>query len=65
MKLDFRSQNLGNYAFVGKFILIDRPDPETVFMTYDGIRFDGGCQAFKKPDKYPYFVVSGVENAAQ
>lgn len=56
-KLKFNSPTVSDYVFTGKFILIDRPDIETLYMTYDKIRFDMDCQAFKEPDQYPYFVV--------
>jgi hypothetical protein len=56
-KLKFNSPTVTDYVFTGTFILVDRPNASTVYLTYKDIRFDTDCQAFKKPDRYPYFVV--------
>lgn len=62
-KRKFQSPTVTDYIFTGTFILVDRPDAQTVYLTYDGIRFDTDCQAFKKPDQYPYFVVKRFRKA--
>lgn len=62
-KLNFKSPTVTDYIFTGTFILVDRLDAQTVYLTYDGVRFDTDCQAFKKPDQYPYFVVKRFRKA--
>jgi hypothetical protein len=62
-KLKFRSPTVTDYIFTGTFILVDRPDASTVYLTYKDIRFDTDCQSFKRPDRYPYFVVKSFRKA--
>lgn len=64
-KLKFKSPTVTDYIFTGMFILVDRPDGSTVYLTYQGTRFDTDCQAFKKPDRYPYFVVKSFRKAKE
>jgi hypothetical protein len=64
-KLKFKSPTGTDYIFTGMFLLVDRPDESTVYLTYKGTRFDADCQAFKKPDRYPYFVVKSFRNVKQ
>lgn len=64
-KLKFNSPTVTDYIFTGTFLLVDRPDPSTVYLTYKDIRFDTDCQAFKKPDQYPYFVVRRFRRAQE
>jgi hypothetical protein len=64
-KLRFNAPAVSDYRFTGTFILVDRLDPLEVHLTYRKIRFDTDCQAFKKPDQYPYFVVRSFQQASE
>jgi hypothetical protein len=60
-KLNFNSPEVREFVFTGRFLLMERPDPSFMGLSYNGIAFDTGCQLFKKPDQYPYFVVKDFE----
>lgn len=56
-KIGFNSPDLSSHTFMGRFVLIERLDPSVVFLAHEGIRFNTDCQALKRPNSYPYFLV--------
>ena len=56
-KMGFSSPDPGNHVFTGRFVLVERFDPSVVFLSYEGIGFNTDCQALKRPNIYPYFLV--------
>jgi hypothetical protein len=56
-KIGFNSPDLSTHTFTGRFVLVERSDPSVVFLTHEGIRFNTDCQALKRPNSYPYFLV--------
>jgi hypothetical protein len=56
-KIGFNSPDLSTHTFTGRFVLVERLDPSVVFLTHEGIRFNTDCQALKRPNSYPYFLV--------